>query len=201
MDHFTKEKNIIEFFQLEDSTSIFFPVFNSELRLLFSSIYKKKNWKKWIDSSGKNAPPPDFFNKDLQFMMDVMRIDDHEYISPKGKVVNEERKLESQAFADIKKDEQFKDFQPSQIFVDIHSDLPTDEDHNFTRYKKSFWRTIENHKKKIPNYKIILDIKSYSLFLMNLQLIAKPSKNIQEKRKKESYLKVDRTYLLLIKNF
>ena len=47
MDHFTDEKNIIEFFQLEDSTSIFFPVFNSELRLLFSFIYKKKNWKKF----------------------------------------------------------------------------------------------------------------------------------------------------------
>ena len=153
MDHFTDEKNIIEFFQFENSTSIFFPVFNSDLRLVFSSIYKRKNWKKWINSCGKNDPPPDFYNKDLQFMMDVMRIDDHEYISPKGKVVNEERKLESQAFADIKKDEQFKDFQPSQIFVDIHSDLPTDEDHNFTRYKESFWRTIENHKKKIPNYK------------------------------------------------
>ena len=152
MDHFTEEKNIIEFFQFEDSTSIFFPVFNSELRLVFSSIYKKKNWKKWIDSSGKNAPPPDFYNKDLQLMMDVMRIDDHEYISAKGKVVNEQRKIESQAIAQIKKSDQYKELKEPIIFADIFTDLPTDEDHNFGRYKECFWRTIENHKKKIPNY-------------------------------------------------
>lgn len=153
MDHFTDEKNIIEFFQFEDSTSIFFPVFNSDLRLVFSSIYKRKNWKKWINSSGKNDPPPDFYNKDLQLMMDVMRIDDHEYISSKGKVVNEQRKIESQAIAQIKKSAQYKEFNAPFIFADIFTDLPTDEDHNFTRYKECFWRTIENHKRKIPNYK------------------------------------------------
>lgn len=135
-------------------------------------------------------------------MMDVMRIDDHEYISPKGKVVNEERKLESQAFADIKKDEQFKDFQPSQIFVDIHSDLPTDEDHNFTRYKKSFWRTIENHKKKIPNYKKNhLGYKVIFFVFDESSAYCETVEKYSGEKKKESYLKVDRTYLLLIKNF
>lgn len=103
MDYFTYENNIIKYFQRVDSESIFIPVFNKELRLVFSSIHKRKNWKKWINSSGKNDPPPDFYNIDLQFMMDVMRIDDHEYISPKGKVVNEQRKIESQAIAQIKR--------------------------------------------------------------------------------------------------
>lgn len=153
MDRFTDEKNIIEYFQGLETKSILFPVFNDELKLLFSSIYKRKNWKKWIDSSAKSAPPPDFYNNDLKFMMDVMRVDDHEYISAKGKTVNEERRIENQALKNIREDERFKGMNLSQIYADIHSDLPTDEDHNFSRYLECFWRTIENHKKKIPNYK------------------------------------------------
>ena len=153
MDRYTDEKNIIKYFQSLETKSILFPIFNDELKLLFSSIYKRKNWKKWIDSSAKNAPPPDFYNNDLNFMMDVMRVDDHEYISAKGKTVNEERRIENQTLKNIREDERFKGMNLSQIYVDIHSDLPTDEDHNFSRYLECFWRTIENHKKKIPNYK------------------------------------------------
>ena len=41
--------------------------------------------KKWINSSGKNDPPPDFYNDKKKLMMDVMRIDDHAYINKKGK--------------------------------------------------------------------------------------------------------------------
>ena len=152
MDYFADENNIIEYFQKIDAKSVAFPVFNRELRLVFSSIHKKKNWKRWVNSSGKNDPPPDFYNKELKFMMDVMRVDDHEYVSSKGKVVNEQRKLESQAISKFVKSEDYRRLNNPVIFADIFTDLPTDEDHNFTRYKECFRRTIENHKNKIPNY-------------------------------------------------
>lgn len=153
MDRFSKEVNIISNFQDESIPFVLFPVVNREVRLIFSSIYKRKNWKYWIDTSGKNDPPPDFYNIDLKLMMDVMRVDDHEYISAKGKVVNEERRLENEAFAELKRQGMLDKFDPANIYVDIHSDLPTDEDHNFTRYIECFKRTIENHKRKIENYK------------------------------------------------
>lgn len=153
MDRFSKEVNIISNFQDESIPFVLFPVVNREVRLIFSSIYKRKNWKYWIDTSGKNDPPPDFYNKDLKLMMDVMRVDDHEYISAKGKTVNEERRIESQAYAELRVRGVLDRIDPSLIYIDVHSNLPTDEDHNFTRYIECFTRTIEKHKCKIKNYK------------------------------------------------
>lgn len=46
------------------------------------------NRKEWIDSSGKNDPPPDFYDNKHKLMMDVMRIDDHAYIDEKGRIQN-----------------------------------------------------------------------------------------------------------------
>lgn len=63
----------------------------------------------------------------------------YECISSKGKVVNEQRKIESQAIAQIKKSKQYKEFNEPIIFADIFTDLPTDEDHNFGRYKECFY--------------------------------------------------------------
>lgn len=153
MNQFYKEAKIIERFQHEKTQQMLFPNVTDTAEAVFLSIYEIDSWKQWTDSSGKNVPPPDFYNIDLKLMMDVMRVDDHEYISAKGKVVNEERRLENEAFAELKRQGMLDKFDPANIYVDIHSDLPTDEDHNFTRYIECFKRTIENHKRKIENYK------------------------------------------------
>lgn len=42
MDRFSKEVNIISNFQDESIPFVLFPVVNREVRLIFSSIYKRK---------------------------------------------------------------------------------------------------------------------------------------------------------------
>lgn len=153
MNQFYKEAKIIERFQHEKTQQMLFPNVTDTAEAVFLSIYEIDSWKQWTDSSGKNVPPPDFYNIDLKLMMDVMRVDDHEYISAKGKTVNEERRIESQAYAELRVRGVLDRIDPSLIYIDVHSNLPTDEDHNFTRYIECFTRTIEKHKCKIKNYK------------------------------------------------
>ena len=79
MNRYDKEINIINDFQELDTKEIF--LFNNgvSIKRVFKSIYNKRRWKNWIDSSSKKDLPPDFYNDNLKLMMDVMRIDDHAY--------------------------------------------------------------------------------------------------------------------------
>ena len=61
---------------------------NNEMNKIFNLIYSKEEWEKWVDSSAKNDPPPDFYNETNKIMMDVMHIDDHVYENEKGRIIN-----------------------------------------------------------------------------------------------------------------
>lgn len=66
-----------------------------------SAIFK--SWKKWIDTSAHNAPPPDFFSDKLKMMFDVTTIYDSEVPSNKrpdkmwNPVLSKERNEEHKA--------------------------------------------------------------------------------------------------------
>lgn len=48
----------------------------------------------------------------------------------------------------------------AELIINAHTNLPTDEDHNYQYYYKNFTRVVEHHKKSIDLYKrIILTIK------------------------------------------
>lgn len=106
------------------------------------------NRKEWIDSSGKNDPPPDFYDNKHKLMMDVMRIDDHAYIDEKGKVQNKTLQHEGEL---IKKINQ-PDRDDIKLFVVGDTKLPTNEDHNFERYYKNFERVFKEHENKLDLY-------------------------------------------------
>lgn len=170
MNYFDNEKNIISWFQDVDCSSVCFPIENDELISIFKSIYNPDLWKLWKNSSGKADPPPDFYCDQYQLMMDIMRVDDHAFISKKGKVVNPTNARESK----IQKELEAKGIKTvfpnvENIFINAITDLPTEEDHNYGFYKSNFIRTIEEHKKKIslyqknhPNYKTIFFIMDES---------------------------------------
>lgn len=88
MGIYDNENKIIESFQEISENKICLIPDNRELNKIFNLIYNKEEWKKWIDSSSKSAPPPDFYNETNKIMMDVMRIDDHAYENGKGKIIN-----------------------------------------------------------------------------------------------------------------
>lgn len=139
MNYFDDEKNIISWFQDVDCSSVCFPIENDELINIFNCIYNPELWTKWKDSSGKADPPPDFYCEENRLMMDIMRIDDHAFISKKGKFVNPTNARESK----IQKELEAKGIKTvfpnvKNIIVNAITDLPTEEDHNYGFYKSNY---------------------------------------------------------------
>lgn len=154
MNYFDNELNILEWFQDISLQYVWFPYQSNDSMSLFSSVNNYKNFKEWINSSGKSDPPPDFYNPKLKIMMDVMRIDDHGHMNKKGKFTNPVNQKESEIQKQIRNSGILDVFPNVQhIVVNAISDLPTYEDHNHNFYFENFSRTIKKHITNIPLYK------------------------------------------------
>ena len=154
MDVFDKEKNIISYFRdTETECILLLPENNAECEAVCNAVLNESEWGKWIDSSAKSALPPDYYCDEKHLMMDVMRVDDHETISRKGKVVNPLRVRETEMMKELKESGILDKFPNATPQVIARTDLPTEQDHNYGYYLDCFRRTIQKHIKKIPNYK------------------------------------------------
>lgn len=147
-----KESNIIESFQMEKTDNIFLVSDSKDAAFAIGSIFDKGNWTHWVDTSGKDAPPPDFYCDDFQLMMDVMRVDDHGF-KKKGKTINPTLTREHQLEKELKESGILDQSPNAKIFINAVTDLSTREDHNYNYYLANFKRTVENHKSKITRYR------------------------------------------------
>lgn len=171
MNLFDNETKILSFFRdrFRESETALIP-FDSELPDLLRLITPDSQWEKWVNSSGKAEPPPDFYCDEFALMMEVMRIDDHAYTNGKGKVVNHVNARESKMQKELQDSgivEQFPNLK--YVICNPKTELETKEDHNYTFYVSNFIRTIEDHVKKInlyrrnhPNFKLIFFIMDES---------------------------------------
>lgn len=154
MARYDNEVNIIETFQSLDIKEIgLLPEPNEKLEKMFLSIYDEKQWNNWINNSGKDCLPPDFYNPQLKLMMDVMRVDDHSFIDKKGKVINPTNARISKLQKDLV-NKGFNYYNLNDKFdAIVDTGLPTEKDHNYNFYTNGFDRVIINHINKIGNYK------------------------------------------------
>ena len=166
MGIYDNENKIIESFQEISENKVCLIPDDRELNKIFNLVYNKEEWKKWIDSSSKSAPPPDFYNETNKIMMDVMRIDDHAYENEKGKIINPTLQKENKIYKELINSNFIKDINfMGNIFINAKTELPSELDHNYIFYYKNFNRVIEKHIKSIdlyrknhPNFKIIFFI-------------------------------------------
>ena len=122
------------------------------LKDIYEKIHDTDSWSQWIDSSGKNDPPPDFYSDEFSLMMDVMRIDDHAFVSGNN-VVNLVNTEESKLQDEINQSgllEVLPNIKNRFVIPIMNEDA--EEDHNYTRYYGNFKRTVEKHNKKIKKY-------------------------------------------------
>lgn len=154
MGIFDKESEIIEFFQTSISPSeVALIPENDETEQVFQSISDEESWAKWTDTSGNNDPPPDFYCDEDGLMMDVMRVDDHGYISEKGKTVNPTLTREREVTKELQENGILDQFPGAKLHLLVDTKLSTEEDHNYMFYRDNFVRTVEAHKKKIHRYR------------------------------------------------
>lgn len=93
---------------------------NNEIEKIIELV---KNIDKWIDSSGKDKVPPDFYNEENKIR----------------------KELEEKGFDQL--------FPNAKIIATVDTGLPTEEDHNYIYYYKNFERTIKHHCERIVNYR------------------------------------------------
>lgn len=110
-----------------------------------------KNYGRHGKSSSKSDLPPDFYNDDLEFMMEVMRFDDQAINNGKTHAtkVKENQMLKQLRELGLKED--FPNLK--QILLLGNSDLSTNDDHNFARYRENFTRVVLKHAKKAEQYR------------------------------------------------
>lgn len=144
-----KEIDFIEDFRMLKSEEIFVVGNEDEIEKIINII---NNNSDWIDSSGKDQPPPDFYNKKEKVMMEVMRVDDHGYIKHR-KTINPTYIRENEIRKELEEKGFDKLFPNVQLIVTANTGLPTKEDHNYEYYYKNFKRTIEKHRDNINNYR------------------------------------------------
>lgn len=151
---FDNEIEIIDFFQsVQSSEILLLPENDKEVEDICLSVHDDDRWRKWIDSSGKGDPPPDFYCEELKLMMDVMRVDDHGHIGKNGKsIVNPTLQRESAVMRDLEKRGVLDMFPGVPIHLLVDTGLPTDEDHNYEFYRDNFLRTVKSHIGKIKTY-------------------------------------------------
>lgn len=154
MNFFDDESKIIESLQDVELNKVFLSNDITVVKEIFTSIHDAEEWKLWINSSGKSDPPPDFYNNELKFMMDVMRIDDHAFESKNGKIVNPTNQQESLMQKEIRKSGILDSFPNiKNVIVNAITDLPTDEDHNYKFYCSNFERVLMKHNNQIDLYR------------------------------------------------
>lgn len=154
MNLFDDENKIIESFQRIQDSEVLFLDIDDEIEAIYRSIHENAEWGDWTYSAGKADPPPDFYNDKMMAMMDVMRVDDHAFLSEKGKVINPTNAGESRLRKELDKSGILECFPNcNDVFINVKTSLPTYEDHNYIFYKENFIRVIGEHVSKLELYK------------------------------------------------
>ncbi len=122
---------------------------HDELKQILGLVIDDWNWCKWTHNFGKADYPPDFFSEELGIMMEVMSVDDRAF-EDAGKVINKTKAAESQMYKKL--EESFRLDDDVMMAVLGSSDLPYDEDHNYSRYVSNVHRVVDKHKGKIDLY-------------------------------------------------
>ena len=153
MQLYSDELLIVQDFQLVPRDRIV-PIANDETVIddLLEKIAELGNGNAWINSSGKGDPPPDFYSDVHGLMLEIMRVDDHGYISAKNKVVNPTYELENRILNSIRRENPEIVESDVQLYIVASTDLPTKEDHNYIYYLNNFRNIVKKHLKKVSEY-------------------------------------------------
>lgn len=121
------------------------------LDMTYRAVKDDQLWMEWIDSSSKSSLPPDFFNEKQALMMEVMRFDDQQTVDGN---IHATKKKEAKMMKDIKDSGLLDSFQNLEsITINAVTDLETNADHNFNRYRGNFNRVVTKHANKVYDYR------------------------------------------------
>lgn len=150
MNYYDSEANIISRLQSVSIKEVCLVNPTRSAKKFFFSLYSEQRFEKWINNSGKDAPPPDFFSEKYKYMLEVMRIDDFVV----GK--NSPNALESKLVKEV--DDMFRkkgmsSLKESNIHMMVIPDLTKASKNGYSIYVENFRRIVDKHINKIKNYR------------------------------------------------
>ena len=150
MNFYDDEARIIESLQFVEDEKIRFINISYRAVQFFLSLHREKRFQKWINSSGKDVPPPDFFSEKFKYMLEVMRVDDF----VKGN--QSPNALESAFFKNVENTLR-ENGQPSlkelNIQMMVIPDMKNASENSYATYVENFRRVVKKHLEKIPDYR------------------------------------------------
>lgn len=150
MNYYDDEENIVEQLQSVPFSEIHFVNPTREAIKFFFSLYCKRRFKRWINNSGKDVPPPDFFSKKYEYMLEVMRTDDF------VEGINSPNALESKyvkKIEDMLRKDGLPSLKESNIILRVIPDMTNVSKSGYSIYIKNFKRIVQKHIYKISNYR------------------------------------------------
>ncbi len=151
MNHFDDEINIIRHLQWMKRRKIYFVNPTWEVKKFFYSLYKERKFRKWVNSSGKNELPPDFFSEKYRYMLEVMRVDD---FVPGNKSPNALESKIVKELDDLLREKGLPPAKESNIQMFIIPDMSKGSKNGYKIYVENFKRIVKKHLDKIDKYRI-----------------------------------------------
>lgn len=146
------EDFLLDFFRTgyELECTLVFPQ-NDATEEILAAVLDENGWEN-LTSLGEGMP--DFVNESRGLMIEVMRVDDHEQragFNPlrqnEGKILkDEDGRLRGMMDA-------FGADRASDLLMITHTELPTEEDHNYRYYIEAFRRIVRKHALKTQEYR------------------------------------------------
>lgn len=149
METFDEESFLIDVYRKTPSSQIYYC--GRRLPCLRIRWLTKSRFfcKSWIDSSGKDVPPPDFHNNKHRVMMEVMRIDDCVNELNGKHVANSFQRAND--FMNKYFGKGYKTKLDGSLF--FTSDTRNNKEYNFKGYFNNFKEVIMKHSDKVEKYR------------------------------------------------
>ena len=154
MDKFNDEHTLLNRIRntyFDYPNSIFFLTHNKNEPTILKQLLKRKYITSWKDSSGKDAPPPDFYSKKFKLMADIMQVNDSE----RSKKKNIQRTADAESYNSLIQSgilDKFPNIEQIEI-INPCPEITTNQHHRYSWYVKSFNRIVKKHKDSITLYK------------------------------------------------
>ena len=119
-------------------------------KLEFDVLDSIHNYKSiFVDNSGHDCEPPDYFSDKAKLMFDVMRINDSEKRKSYNPVFIKERKVQKEIREALTGTNIQESALTNGLVINALPDEDYDKAHNYRQYRRHYLRTIDKHLRQI----------------------------------------------------
>lgn len=150
MNYYDDEENIIQLLQFVESSKVNFVNITCRSLLFWESLHNEELFKNWINSSGKDVPPPDFYSKKYKYMLEVMRVDDFVIGKQSPNAIESKYLREVDNYLRENGNTTLKESNIQMLVIPRGKNI---SENSYATYVENFRRVAKKHLEKISEYR------------------------------------------------